>query len=172
MDKTQEFQWRQITREDLPHLYDVASHMSSVKPSGYFEESFARQEQGERQCFLMYYRGDLAGYGMISWMPKYGFYRAHNIPEIQDLNVIPEFRMRGLATAFIDMCEDLARDKGYTQMGIGVGLTPSYGAAQRLYVRLGYVPDGFGVTYDRRIVRHGEFRPIDDEMSLMMVKAL
>ena len=29
-------------------------------------------------------------------------------------------------------------------IGIGVGLTPDYAAAQHLYPKLGYVPDGLG----------------------------
>ena len=57
-------------------------------------------------------------------------------------------------------------------MGIGVGLYTSYGAAQRLYCKMGYVPDGNGVTYDRKLLAAGEFRPLDDQLCLMMIKDL
>ena len=57
-------------------------------------------------------------------------------------------------------------------MGLAVGLHRSYGAAQRLYARLGYMPDGYGVTYDREAVVPGDFRAVDDELCLMMVKTL
>jgi hypothetical protein len=39
--------------------------------------------------------------------------------------------------------------------GIGVGLDASYGAAQRLYARRGYVPDGRGLTSKSAHVPHG-----------------
>jgi hypothetical protein len=32
-------------------------------------------------------------------------------------------------------------------VGLGVGLYPDYGTAQRMYVRRGYLPDGRGVIY-------------------------
>jgi hypothetical protein len=57
-------------------------------------------------------------------------------------------------------------------MGIGVGMPTSYGPAQRLYVKLGYIPDGNGINYDRQSIAFGEFRPVDDDLCLMMVKAL
>ena len=37
---------------------------------------------------------------------------------------------------------------------------------------LGYVPDGSGATYDRLTVAGGEIRPVDDNLCLMMIKAL
>ena len=33
-------------------------------------------------------------------------------------------------------------------VGIGVGLYPDYGSAQRLYIKRGYLPDGHGATYN------------------------
>ena len=72
----------------------------------------------------------------------------------------------------IDYCENLARDKGYEHMGIGVGMDTSYGPAQQLYVRRGYIPDGNGLTYDRKPIAKGDFKPIDDDISLMMMKDL
>jgi hypothetical protein len=40
---------------------------------------------------------------------------------------------------------EVARRSGV--VGIGVGLHPSYNAAQRLYVKRGYIPDARGITY-------------------------
>jgi len=48
----------------------------------------------------------------------------------------------------------------------------SYGAAQQLYVRRGYIPDGNGLTYDRQTIQRGAFHPIDDDVSLMLIKSL
>ena len=44
-------------------------------------------------------------------------------------------------------------------MWIGVGLYNDYGRAQKLYVHLGYVPDGHGVTYAYQSIVPGESYP-------------
>ncbi|HEU0299590.1 MAG TPA: hypothetical protein VFR37_09055 [Longimicrobium sp.] len=46
------------------------------------------------------------------------------------------------------------------------------GAAQRLYVRRGYVPDGRGIHYDGRPVPGGEHVADDDDLVLYLVKDL
>jgi ribosomal protein S18 acetylase RimI-like enzyme len=172
MSEIQELIIRNAQRNDLALILDITGKMGSRHDAAHYEQSLDLQEAGERAVLLAFCGEKVAGFVMLSWAPKYAYYRAEGIPEIQDLNVLPGFRQRGYGRAMISYCEDLVRVRGYRQIGIGVGLTPSYGAAQRLYVKMGYVPDGFGVTYDRQIVRAGEFRPIDDEMSLMMVKKL
>ena len=57
-------------------------------------------------------------------------------------------------------------------VGIGVGLYPDYGPAQRMYVLRGYVPDGRGVSYDNRQVAPGEVVPVDDSLALYFTKKL
>ena len=60
------------------------------------------------------------------------------------MNVITQFQKQGIGTALIEEAENVAIQHGKGMMGIGVGLTPDYGAAQRLYPKLGYIPDGRG----------------------------
>ena len=57
-------------------------------------------------------------------------------------------------------------------VGLGVGLHPGYGNAQRMYVRRGYVPDGAGVVVDGRSVREGSEIKLDDRPMLRMTKQL
>ncbi len=68
--------------------------------------------------------------------------------------------------------ENIARKEGYKQIGLGVGLYRDYGAAQTLYVRLGYVPDGEGITYKTAFTIPGEQYPIDDDLILWLKKSL
>jgi hypothetical protein len=68
--------------------------------------------------------------------------------------------------------EDLARQRGCRQIGLGVGLYADYGAAQRLYLKLGYVLDGRGITYKYLPARGGETFRIDDDLLLWLVKSL
>ena len=99
-------------------------------------------------------------------------FRRLGIPEIQDLVVIPQARQRGIGTALVEHCEARALVEGHSEIGIGVGLYGSYGAAQRLYIKRGYVPDGQGVAYECQPVMGGEIRPVDDDLVLKLIKNL
>jgi GNAT superfamily N-acetyltransferase len=93
------------------------------------------------------------------------------IPEIQDFNVLPKFRRKGIGTKLMVTAEKFAA-KNSKIVGIGVGLDADYGAALRLYVLRGYVPDGRGVTWQNRFLKHGEQVIIDDDLNLYFTKEL
>ena len=82
----------------------------------------------------------------ICWHSTYAPFAETGIPEIQDFNVLPEFRRRGIGTRLMDRAEQRVARRCDT-VGIGVGMYADYGHAQRLYVLRGYVPDGRGLTY-------------------------
>ena len=118
------------------------------------------------QCKLFY---------MNQWSFLYKPFAEKNIPEIMDLNILPYFRNHGIATKLLEIAEKEARSKSNI-IGIGVGLyggpDGGYGAAQRLYVKRGYIPDGYGVTYDYRHATPGERYPLDDDLILWFTKIL
>lgn len=66
----------------------------------------------------------------------------------------------------------MARKEGYQEVGIGVGLYKDYGTAQRLYVQMGYIPDGMGVTYKSSYITPREQYPVDDDLIFWMKKSL
>lgn len=158
---------QQVGRDDIPALYALYDHLGK-SDDGFFEACF------DKNCFILIARlnGQNVGFGILNFEPKYRLYQKLNIPEIQDLNVIPEARQQGIATALLTQFEEVAREKGYKEIGISVGLTSDYGPAQRLYIKQGYIPDGQGITHDRQAVEHGRSYPLDDDLALMMVKAL
>lgn len=112
------------------------------------------------------------GLGLLNFKPQYAPFQRLNIPEIQDLLVHPDHRRQGLGAALIHFCEYMAKDAHATDIGISFGLDASYGAAQRLYVRLGYLPDGNGAVYNREVMLRGQMRPLDDYFCLMLLKSL
>lgn len=119
--------------------------------------------------FCDVYFVEAKGFAVLNHNPKYGLYKKLNIPEIQDVFVLPEFRGQGIAKALIQYCEEnVAGD----MVGISVPVSSNFGVAQRLYYKLGYMPDGNGVTYDRNVVKHGDRVAVDDDLCLMMVKQL
>jgi len=149
---------RKATQDDTAALYNMRE-----AEDGYYERCVA-----ERHVFI----APDAGFVMLNEKPLYSAYRKLNIPEIQDLYVLPQARGKGVGRHLVEYCEDEASALGYETVGISVGLHGGFGAAQRLYVRLGYIPDGNGVTYDREPVKEGERCAIDDGLALMMVKEL
>ncbi|WP_135547524.1 hypothetical protein [Paenibacillus cymbidii] len=56
--------------------------------------------------------------------------------------------------------------------GLGVGLFSDYGAAQVLYGKRGYIPDGNGIYWNDAYVRYGEQVVADDDLNLFLVKML
>jgi GNAT superfamily N-acetyltransferase len=157
---------------DLPILYGIARDMKARHEDKYFERCLAEQAQGRRTIFLAETGGKGFGYVQINWQPLYPPFRRLNIPEIQDLNVVPEGRRQGLGAQLVDTCEAEARQRGCAEMGISVGLHASFGAAQRLYVRKGYIPDGAGIMHDEAPVAPGEMRAVDDMLTLKLLKQL
>lgn len=100
---------------------------------------------GRRVTFVAVSGGLIVGYTNLVWKSDYDPFQESDIPEINDMHVVDEFQKQGIGTALIRACEDLAAAQGIAVIGIGVGLTPDYAAAQRLYPKLGYVPDGRGI---------------------------
>jgi len=165
-------QIRQATPSDLDGLTRIAAEMGATHEAKYFERCLAEQQDGKRTVLVAGNPEGLAGYVQLIWQPIYQPFRKLDIPEIQDLNVIPAARRRGLGGRLVEACEELVRQAGKTAVGIGVGLYSRYGAAQRLYVGRGYVPDGAGVCYDDAPVTANEMRAIDDLLTLKLVKEL
>jgi GNAT superfamily N-acetyltransferase len=134
--------------------------------------TYLRQhDQGEILCLVAHVGGRVAGYVKIVWRPDYPPLRDEGIPEIQDLNVLEEFRRQGVTSRLLDVAETEVA-KRTSRVGIGVGLHPGYNAAQRLYVLRGYVPDGLGVTYKDEFVREGQKVTFDDDLVLHFIKDL
>jgi GNAT superfamily N-acetyltransferase len=140
------------------------------KPATQFEQYLAEQEAGHRHVFVAAVRDEFAGYVTLDWQPRYPPFRTASIPEIQDLNVLPSFRRRGIGSVLLDAAEAAGSRAG--AVGIAVGLTSDYGAAQRLYVRRGYVPDGHGIVYRGRTVKYGEALVADDDLVLCLIREL
>ena len=107
----------------------------------------------------------------VNWAPPYAGLSEQNIPEVQDLNVIPPFRRRGIATQLLDRAEKEVALRS-TVVAIAVGLHPGYNAAQRLYVKRGYIPDGRGVTYRGRYVEEGMPVVMDDDLLLHLTRRI
>jgi len=155
-----------------PSLIEAAfTGIGWSKPAEQYERYLAEQQAGRGLVLVSDVDGEFAGYVTLNWYPSYPPFQEAGIPTIQDLNVLPRFRRRGIGGALIRAAEGAAGERSEV-VGIGVGLGPDYAAAQRLCVRLGYVPHGRGVAYDDRLVGRGEHVVVDDDLVLHFTKRL
>lgn len=140
-----------------------------VKPVTQFDRYLAEQAAGNRICLVATVNGHFAGYVTVNWVPTYPGFVDMKIPEIQDLNVLPPFRRKGIATMLLDRAEAEVACRSDV-VGIGVGLHPGYNDAQRLYGKRGYIPDGLGITYRDHYLREGEQAVLDDDLVLHLTR--
>jgi len=162
---------RNLQLVDAEVISSVFSKIGWNKPVTQYEKYFRRQESGDVVIFVAEVDSAFAGYLAVVWNPRYSLFSEKGIPEISDLNVLPEFRRRGIASALMDSAEAKIGERGDVA-GIGVGMTPDYGDAQKMYVSRGYVPDGRGLTHNGEPVRHRQPIVADDSLVLWLTKDL
>ncbi len=166
---------RDFTEADLPALTAAAAAGGNGWRGGdhsIWRQYLDEQRAGVRDPLVCVEAGEVVGYVTLLWRSHYPPFAAAKIPEISDLVTALARRRRGLGEAMIGACEARARAAGCPVMGIGVGLYADYGAAQRLYARLGYRPDGRGVWYGADPAVPGQTYRLDDDLVLFLTKAL
>jgi len=164
-------EFRMLLKEDIPKIVSAFAEIGWDKPASLYQTYLEEQEKRLRCVWIAFKEGTFAGYVTLKWQSEYLPFKAKDIPEISDLNVLPELRKQKIASQLLDLAESEARKKGPT-IGIGVGLSFDYGNAQRLYIRRGYVPDRLGVTYGYKPVAPGGTVPVDDDLVLWFTKRL
>lgn len=171
MENVQNLSVRELDENDPPVIAAAFARMGWDKPEARYRQYLCEQLAGTRTCFIAVIGGHFAGYVTVNWRPFYPEFSERNIPEIQDLNVLRQFRRQGVASCLLDRAEaEVSRHSSI--VGIGVGLHPGYSSAQRLYVMRGYVPDGRGVTYKGRYMEEGASVILDDDLVLHFTKEL
>lgn len=141
------------------------------KPEAQYFSYYDEMINEKRDVLVALADNVFAGYLTIMWKTFYPPFREKNIPEIMDLNVLEKFQRRGIASRLLDEAESRIAERSDTA-GIGVGLYKSYGTAQRLYIRRGYVPDGLGLSYNEVFPEYGETVKVDDDLIICFTKKL
>lgn len=162
---------RALETRDVEEIAATFAGIGWDKPASQYHRYFSEQKRGEREILVAFVDDGFAGYLTIMWSSEYPPFRSEGVPEIKDLNVLPKFRRKGIATRLMDEAEGLAAKRS-SIVGVGVGMTADYGAAQRMYVQRGYVPDGNGVFSSGEPVRYGHPVIADDDLTLYFTKSL
>lgn len=132
--------------------------------NGYYTD----QQTGVRYVYIAELNGIPVGY--VTLLPRaIGGPYGGKFPEICDFNVLQIWQKQGIGSALMDAAESQA----FALSGIvtlAVGLHSGYGAAQKMYAKRGYVPDGSGVWFQgRRAEAYGTVEN-DDDLVLFMRK--
>lgn len=165
---------RNLQEEDIERLAHTfqAPWSDFAATKKLWKRYFAEQQEGIRTACVLEKGHLFLGYGSLLRSSEYPFFRDNEIPEVNAIWIDESNRKQGLGTRLIAHLEALARQEGYKIMGIGVGLYRDYGPAQKLYFKLGYSPDGNGMTYKCSPVVPGEAYPVDDDLVFWLTKKI
>ena len=129
---------------------------------------FKEQESGEREVLVAEIDGAVAGYVTILPSAKHGPF-AEVYPELSDFNVFEPFRNQGIGNQLLEEAEKRVKLVSI-KVSLGVGLHSGYGAAQRLYIKRGYIPDGTGVWYRNQPLEMNATIQNNDDLVLYLSK--
>jgi len=162
---------REMTDGDAPQIARAFTAQGWDKPESQFVRYIQQGREGKRVNLLAEIDGHFAGYVTVVWESDYPPFLSAGIPEIVDFNVLMKYRRRGIGTALMDAAEELAGQRS-PLVRLGVCLHVDYAAAQVLYARRGYVPDGRGVYYRDHHPGYWEMVEINDDLILYQTKRL
>ena len=163
---------RRMTADDEASINAALRAMGWQERPGLYRSYVAEEEQGLRLTFVAERGGAALGYVTLILRPESGPFAGRGWPEVADFNVFEPYRRQGVGSALMDAAESAAAAYADT-VTIGVGLHAGYGAAQRMYVRRGYIPDGSGVWYKDRVCKPYETACAnDDDLVLYLSKRL
>ena len=162
---------RKILPADCQPISEAFALQGWNKPISQYQTYVKYQESGERDVIIAEIEGIFAGYLTIKWKSDYQPFAQEGIPEIVDFNVLKKYQRRGIGTRLMDEAE--ARIQKVSEYaGIGFGVYEDYGAAQILYVKRGYIPDGRGLVLDSVSLKYGDQVTIDDSLVFCLKKKL
>ena len=161
-----------LEENDIDAIVAAFKEIGWNKPSSLYQHYLEEQSLNARCVLVAKENNRFCGYVTLKWTSDYSFFVECNIPEIVDLNVLPGDRKKGIGTMLIQSCETNAKDHGAKKIGLGVGLLADYGDAQRLYISLGFRPDGKGLHYQCKAINYGESIIADDDLVLYFIKQL
>ena len=162
---------RSMRPEDAKVYYDTYLSYDWHPQIETYDNYYKEQQAGERLVFVPEYEGKVVGICTLVLHPAEGPWGGKDIPEIVDLCVFFHIHKYGIGSKLLDVAEAEAAKRS-DMVFLAVGCHSGYGAAQRIYIKRGYIPDGSGVWYQNRQL--AQYAPCvnDDDLLLFMSKKL
>lgn len=137
--------YRYITQNDIDDIILNFTEQGWEKPRSIIENYVFEQERGMRIVVVAEKADKIAGY--VTLLPEAEDavpFIERKIPEIKDFIVFKKYQSQGIGNQLL-ACIEKEAAKFADEICLGVGLHAGYGAAFRLYIKRGYIPDGTGV---------------------------
>ena len=164
---------RAMMKEDIDDIINGFKEQEWEKPRDVLELYINEQNKGDVYIFVAEYDRYVAGYTALYPTAKEGPFIDKNIPEISDFNVFAKYQRKGIGNKILEAAERIAFDISTDKLiSLGVGLHSGYGAAQRIYSKRGYIPDGSGVWYKGKQLEQYANCCNDDNLVLYLSKSL
>ena len=164
-------QIRAMLPEDIVALHEEFLHQGWNKPIALFEQYYIEQKENNRKVYVAVSGKQQLGYATLLKQDISGPFCRKKIPVVYDFNVLEKYQRHGIGSLILDEIEMSVRHVS-DYICLSVGLHAGYGAAQRLYVKRGYIPDGSGVWYNDKPLGQNEICRNDDELVLYLWKKL
>ncbi len=170
MDSDGDIILKDMEEQDCRLIAEVFSKEEHSTPIKLYQSYFQQKKSDIRDIIIAWHKGQVIGYVTIVWESNYEDFKEQHIPEIKDIRVLPEYQRQGIASRLMDEAEKRVAEFG-AYCAAGVGLSETYAAAQSLYAKRGYVPDGKGIFYMDQDILNDQLE-VDDNQGLMMIKRL
>lgn len=161
---------REMRADDAQRLSDLFTAQGWQKPVSLFQTYLKEQAQLQRRILVAESEESLIGYVTIVPLATIGPFSG-KYPEIKDFNVLEKYQGLGYGRTLLAAAEKQVAELSDVAT-LGVGLHSGYGAAQKLYVRSGYMPDGSGVWYCDQPLGQSQPCANSDELVLYFNKQL
>lgn len=162
---------RRMLEQDIDKITTEFFMQQNHRPRALYSEFFSQQEAGRRTVLVAQLDDGLAGFLTLLPHARNGPFKDNGVPEITDFNVFRRFQGQGIGNALLDAAEALAASKA-SGVCLSVGLHEGYGAAQRIYAKRGYIPDGSGIWYKGSRLALNAICFNDDDLLLYLYKDL
>lgn len=134
---------------------------------------FWQQVQDGKRVIWAAWEGDaFLGHITLQYTSEYPPFKRGRIPEIVDVWVEEKARKKGVGRKLLKRVIREARKMKSPAVGMGVGVTFSYGAAHRLYATEGFMPDGSGLWVQGYQAEETETIKLGYDAVLMWIKPL
>jgi RimJ/RimL family protein N-acetyltransferase len=159
-----------MIESDIADFHAAFAAQGWDKPIALLAVYYQGQQEGKHQIFVAMVGDEVAGYTVLLPQIRGGTYPI-GTPEISDFGVLEKHQRQGVGNAMMDAAEKAASEFSDI-VALSVGLHSGYGAAQRIYAKRGYIPDGSGAWYKGKL--HPQYAPcvLDDDLLIYMSRRL
>ncbi len=163
---------RDMEEADAQVFFDEYTAQGWHPDIEYYRMRMREAAEGKCAALTAEYQGHPAGAVYVYFTVNEGPFRGKGWPMIVDFSVLKKYQRQGIGGRLMEAAEQIAGGCADT-VCLGVGLCDSYGSAQRMYVKRGYIPDGSGVWYqNRQCVQYETVCTVDDDLVLYFYKKL